>query len=170
MSTSPSSDVHDFLAELSAAGARFVVVGAYALAAHGRVRATGDIDILIDPTLANARKVEKAVRTFADASLEYLGLTVDELARPKIGFFMDVEPNRIDVLTKIAGLGFERAWNGRIRTEIEGVKVGVLGYEELLAAKRASARQRQPGSFKAMQDEADLQWLLAHRPGRSRGR
>lgn len=134
------------------------------------MRATGDIDILIAPSLANAKRLERAVRSFADASLEYFGVTVDELARPKVGFFMGVEPNRIDVLTKIAGLSFERAWHGRLRTEIEGVAVPVLGYEELLAAKRASATRREPGSFKAMQDAADLQWLLAHRPARSRAR
>lgn len=167
---STSQDVRDFLAELSAAGVRFVVVGAYALAAHGRVRATGDIDILVAPNLTNAKKVQRAVRSFADASLEYFGVTADELARPKVGFFMGVEPNRIDVLTKIAGLSFERAWGGRIRTEIEGVEVSVLGYQELLAAKRASVERRTPGSFKAMQDAADLQWLLAHRPARSRTR
>lgn len=165
-----SHDVHDFLADLSAAGVRFVVVGAYALAAHGRVRSTGDIDILIAPNLTNAKKVQRAIRSFADTSLEYFGVTVDELARPRIGFYMGVEPNRIDVLTKIAGLSFERAWSGRIRTEIEGVEVSALGYDELLAAKRASVERREPGSFKAMQDEADLRWLLAHRPARSRGR
>jgi hypothetical protein len=165
-----SHDVHDFLADLSAAGVRFVVVGAYALAAHGRVRATGDIDILIAPNLTNAKKVQRAIRSFADTSLEYFGVTVDELARPRIGFYMGVEPNRIDVLTKIAGLSFERAWSGRIRTEIEGVEVSALGYVELLAAKRASVERREPGSFKAMQDEADLQWLLAHRPARPRSR
>lgn len=66
----------------------------------------------------------------------------EELARPRFGFFMGVEPHRIDV----------------------------LGFNELLAAKRASVVQREPGSFKAMQDAADLQWLLAHRPARSRRR
>ena len=53
-------DIHDFLIALSAADVRFVVVGAYALAAHGRVRATGDIDVLVAPNRRNARSPEAA--------------------------------------------------------------------------------------------------------------
>lgn len=165
-----SHDVRDFLTDLSAAGVRFLVVGAYALAAHGRVRATGDIDILVAPNITNAKKVQRAVRSFAEVSLEYFGVEVEDLARPRFGFFMGVEPNRIDVLTKIAGLTFERAWRGRMRSEIEGVEVAVLGFDELLAAKRASVGRREPGSFKAAQDEADLRWLLEHRSAPPRER
>jgi len=159
-------DIRDFLIALSAADVRFVVVGAYALAAHGRVRATGDIDVLVAPNGTNARRLERAVRDFADASLEYFGVSVDALSRPKVGFFMGVEPNRIDVLTKVAGLSYERAWKGRQRTTIEGVEASVLGFDDLVAAKRASARRRPPGSAKALQDRADLQWLLEQRAAR----
>jgi hypothetical protein len=161
-----SEDVKDFLIGLSEAGVRFVVVGAFALAAHGRIRGTGDIDILVAPNRANAKRLERALHSFAHASLEYFGVSVDELSRPKVGFYMGVEPDRIDVMTKIAGLTFERAWRGRILAQIEGVDVFVLGYEELLAAKRASLKKRAPESEKAAQDQADLRWLLAHRPGR----
>jgi hypothetical protein len=66
-------DVRDFLTALSAAGVRHLVVGAYALAHHGLVRATGDIDILVEPSSSNARKLERAVRDFAATSLEYFG-------------------------------------------------------------------------------------------------
>jgi hypothetical protein len=159
-------DIRDFLIALSAAGVEFVVVGAHALAAHGWVRATGDIDVLIRPTPTNARRLERAVRAFAGTSLEYFGVSVAELSRPRVGFYMGVEPDRIDVLTKIAGVGFERAWKGRLRSEIEGVALGVLGFDELIAAKRASSRKREAGSAKAKQDEADLAWLVAERDRR----
>ncbi len=161
-----SEDIRDFLTALSAAGVDFLIVGAHALAAHGRVRATGDLDVLIEASPANAHRLETAVLEFADASLEYFGVSVAELSKPRYGFFMGVEPDRIDVLTRIAGVEFERAWRGRLKSEIEGVPLHVLGFEELIEAKRASARQRPEGSPKAIQDEADLAWLLAERSRR----
>lgn len=163
-----SDDIRDFLTALSAAGVDFLVVGAHALAAHGHVRATGDIDVLVRPTLDNARKLERAVREFAGTSLEYFGVSVEELSTPRVGFYMGVEPDRIDVLTRIGGVGFDRAWRGRMRSEIEGVPVHVIGFSELVSAKRASARMRAPGSSKAIQDEAALAWLLATREQRRR--
>lgn len=162
------ADIKDFLTALSAAGVRFVVVGAYAVASHGRVRGTTDFDVLVEPTLANAARLEHAVREFAGASLAYFGISVEELARPKFGFFMGVEPDRIDVLTRIAGVSFARAWRGRTSARIVGVEVSVLGLDELIAAKRALARERPPGSVKALQDAADLSWLTEARTRRSK--
>lgn len=101
-----NSDVQEFLTALSAARVKHVVVGAYALAAHGYVRSTGDIGVLVEATPTNARRLANAVRKFAAVSLEYFQLTVADLSRPGVGFYMGVEPHRIDVLTRIVGVGF----------------------------------------------------------------
>lgn len=162
------ADIKDFLTALSAAGVRYVVVGAYAVASHGLVRATSDFDVLVEPTADNAGRLERAIREFAGTSLEYFGVSAAELARPRFGFFMGVEPDRIDVLTRIAGVGFSRAWRGRMSAEVVGVDVPVLGLDELIAAKRASSREREPGSVKALQDAADLVWLTAEKRRLSR--
>ncbi|MBZ5715088.1 hypothetical protein [Nannocystis pusilla] len=163
------SDVQEFLIALSVAGVRHVVVGAYALAAHGYVRSTGDIDVLVEATPTNARRLADAVRAFAAVSLEYFQLTVDDLSRPGEGFYMGVEPDRIDVLTRIVGVGFARAWKDRVLLNIAGVPdVPTMGLESLIAAKRASATRREPGSTKALQDRSDLAWLLAERERRRR--
>lgn len=163
-------DIRDFLTALSAAGVRHVVVGAYALAAHGHVRATGDIDVLIEPTPTNAQRLAAAVRDFAGTSLEYFQVSVDELARPGIGFYMGVEPDRIDVLTKIVGVSFERAWKTRIAASIVGVETHTIGLEALIAAKRAAIARRPPGTLKELQDRADLVWLLERRARLRRAR
>ncbi|MCH9679973.1 MAG: nucleotidyltransferase [Deltaproteobacteria bacterium] len=161
-----SEDIRDFLTALSAAGVEFLVVGAHALAAHGRLRATGDLDVLIAANETNAARLEVSIREFAATSLEYFGVSVEELSEPQVGFYMGVEPDRIDVMTRIAGVAFDRAWRGRAAAEIEGIPVHVLGFDELIAAKQASAQRRTPGSVKAKQDEADLVWLLAERERR----
>jgi len=103
-SSKPSSRVCRFL---SAAGVEFLVVGAHELAAHGHVRATGDLDVLVRPTLDNARKLERAIREFASTSLDYFGVSAEELSTPRVGFYMGVEPDRIYVLTRIGGVGFD---------------------------------------------------------------
>jgi hypothetical protein len=163
-----SEDIRDFLTALSAAGAEFLVVGAHALASHGHVRATADLDVFVRASPENARKVELAIRDFAAVSLEYFGVSVADLSVEGVGFYMGVEPDRIDVITDLVGIRFDHAWRERIESEIEGVPVAVLGFEDLIAAKRASARKRAPGSPKAMQDETDLAWLIAERERRKR--
>ncbi len=163
-------DIRDFLTALSAAGVRHLVVGAYALAVHGHVRATGDIDILIEPTPANARRLAAAIREFAGTSLEYFQVSIDDLARPGVGFYMGVEPDRIDILTKIAGVSFERAWKSRTPASIVGVDVHAIGLDTLIAAKRAAVARRPPGTLKDLQDRADLAWLLEARARRRRAR
>lgn len=164
----PEEDVRDFLTALSAAGVRHVVVGAHALAAHGCVRATEDIDILVEPSRPNAERLAIAIKEFAGVSLEYFQVSVEILSHPDVGFFMGVEPDRIDVFTKVAGLGFERAWRDRILANVAGVDVHALGLDSLITAKRRSISVRPPGSPKAAQDQADLAWLLAERERRRR--
>lgn len=139
-----TDDVRDFLTALSAARVDFVIVGAHALAAHGLVRATGDLDVLVAANPTNARRLERAVRGFAAASLEDFGVSVDVLSRPRLGFFMGVEPDRIDVMTHIAGVGFDRAKRGSVRARLQGTPVRVLGLDDLIAAKRAAAKKRPP--------------------------
>ncbi|MDC0715972.1 hypothetical protein [Nannocystis bainbridge] len=156
------SDIQDFLIALSAAGVRHIVVGAHALAAHGHVRATGDIDILIEPALANTRRLASAVRDFADVSLEYFGVTAEELSQPGVGFFMGIEPDRIDVHT------FDQAWGEHVLVKIADVEVPVLGLSSLISAKRESIHRREPGSAKELQDRADLAWLLVEQRRREK--
>lgn len=152
-------DFKDFLTALSAAGVKHLIVGAYAMATHGHVRATGDLDTRIEPTRDNAERLSVALRDFADVSLNYFGVSVEELAEGGTGFYIGVEPDRIDIHTVIAGLTFAQAWRGRITAQSFGVNTEVLGLTELIAAKYASISLRPAGSSKALQDAADLAWL-----------
>lgn len=91
-----SLDFLDLLSELSAAEARFLVVGGYAVAVHGRPRATKDIDIWVEPTAQNAPRVMKALRAFV---VPLFDLAESELATPGVGLQIGVPPSRIDILT-----------------------------------------------------------------------
>ncbi len=134
-----NEDFRDLLACLNAEGARFLVVGAYALAFHGVPRATGDIDVLVEPTSENAQRVWRALGRFG-APLDVAQLSAGDLSTPGIVYQIGIPPRRIDILTQISGLSFEEAWSTRVETDLDGASVPLLGRDALMTNKRASGR------------------------------
>ena len=149
-----NDDFHDILAALVAQDARFLVVGAHALAVHGVPRATVDIDIWIDPHPDNARRVWRALAEFG-APLDALRLQESDFVKSDSVAQLGLPPNRIDILTGVSGLTFDEAWSARIEAEIEGVRVPILGRDALIRNKRASGRNKDLGDVEALlgQDE-----------------
>jgi hypothetical protein len=135
MSLNP--DFRDLFAALNAAQARYLLVGGYALAFHGRPRFTKDLDIWVEPSHENAAKVFSALESFG-APLEKL--SVQDLSRRGLIFQIGIAPNRIDVLTSIDGVDFESAWAVREETRYGPTPVPVLSRQHLLANKRATGR------------------------------
>ena len=142
-------DFRDFLAELVKARARFLVVGAHALGAHGVPRATVDLDVWIDRTPDNATRVWAALAAFG-APLEALNIREADFIQPDVVAQFGLPPYRIDVLTGISGVLFEEAWPDRIEAEFDDVRVPFLGRAALIRNKRASGRKK---------DLADLESL-----------
>lgn len=132
-------DFVEMLSALSAAGARFLIVGAHALAAHGAPRATGDLDIWIHATPDNAARVLEALRSFGAALFD---LTIDDLSRPDTVFQIGLPPSRIDILSSISGVGFDEAWSNRLPIRIGDLDVGVIGREDFIANKTAAGRPK----------------------------
>ncbi len=147
-------DFAEMLSALFAAGAEFLVVGAHALAAHGYPRATGDLDVWVNPTAENAARVWRALVAFG-APLHQL--SQDELARPGLVFQMGLPPARIDLLTAIDGVEFADAWPRRLEAVVSGQRVPLIGADDLIRNKRAAGRP------KDLADVAELEALLAHR-------
>src|SRR5687767_6219961 len=106
-----NQDFRDLLSALNDAGADYLVVGAHALAAHGHVRATKDLDVWVRPSPPNAERVYEALRAFG---APLTSLSVSDLATPGIVFQIGVAPIRIDILTAIDGVTFEEAWPARV--------------------------------------------------------
>ena len=146
-----NQDFLDLLRALSAADARFVIVGAYAVAFHGEPRATGDLDLWVEPTAENARRVHAALSAFG-APLD--DLTVEDLARDDLVFQMGLPPRRIDLLTSITGVRFDEAWAARVPGHYGDVPVAVIGRDALIKNKRALGRPK---------DLLDIELLQRHR-------
>jgi len=132
-------DWSEFIRSLSSHGVRFVVVGAHALAANGRPRATQDIDVLVEPTQANAKKLGSAL---ADFGFVELASQWREFARRDRMATLGKPPLRIDIMTTITGVTFASAWRGRLRSRVGGVAVAFLGRTQLKRNKRASGRPK----------------------------
>jgi hypothetical protein len=143
-----NADFLDLLTALSAADARFLVVGGYAVGVHGRPRATKDLDVWIEASAGNARKVMQALRDFGAP----LGDLVErDLEAPGTGFKMGEPPSRIDILTQIEGVLFEDAWPRRLETSFGSVRCAVIGRADLLANKRAAGRPQDLADVAALE-------------------
>jgi hypothetical protein len=132
-------DWQELIGLLSSNAVRFLVVGAHALAANGRPRATQDIDILVEPTVANARRLAKALAAFGFAEL---ALEWREFTKPDRMASLGAVPLRIDIMTSISGVPFRDAWKGRLRARIGTTEVPFLGVAELKRNKLASGRPK----------------------------
>ena len=130
-----------------ARGVRALVVGAHAVAFHAKPRFTKDLDLLVEPTKENGRRIVQALDDFGFGSV---GLEAKDFAEPGMIIQLGIAPNRIDLLTSIERVTFARAWAGRVLGRFGSREVFYLGREELIRAKEAAGRP---------QDEIDLQWL-----------
>ena len=140
-------DFRDLLLVLSAAGVEFLVVGAYALAAHGLSRSTGDLDIWVRANRENAARLWQALQKFG-APLR--SLTITDFEDPNIVFRMGVPPYQIDILTSITGISFDEAWPNRVLHEVEGTTVPVISSSDQIRNKRSTDRPK---------DKLDADWL-----------
>lgn len=142
-------DFSELLAEFNAHGVEYLVVGAHALAVHGHVRATKDLDLWVRPEPHNASRVLAALVAFG-APLH--DLTIGDLSQPGVIFQIGVEPVRIDILTEIEGVEFEQAWRARSSAMFGDQAVSALSRQHLIQNKRAVGR---------LQDLADIERLEA---------
>lgn len=141
-------DFIDLLRAFAAAEVRFLIVGAYALAVHGRPRATGDLDLFVEPSAPNAHRVLDALTTFG-APLQ--GVTAADFAAPGIVFQVGVPPRRIDILTELTGITFEEAWASRTRSAFGPLEVDFIGRDAFIRNKRATGRPQDLADIEALE-------------------
>jgi hypothetical protein len=149
-----NEDYRDILQALSDEQVEFLLVGAYAMAAHGYPRATMDIGIWIKPSPENADAVLKALRRFG-APLH--NLTKEDLQKDGIIFQIGVAPRRIDIVTSASGLQFEDAYGRSLSLNIEGIEVRIPSIDDLIRNKKASGRTKDLADAEALESLKTLQ-------------
>ena len=140
-------DFRELLKRLDARGVEYLLVGGYAVAHHGYPRYTADIDIWVPIDYRNAEQLAAAVRDFGFDSPE---VTPELFLKDKSIVRMGLPPMRIEITTHIDGVEFAPCHARSVVTEIDGVRVHVIGLEDLKTNKRASGR---------LKDLADLENL-----------
>lgn len=139
MSINLNQDFKEFLAFLNSNRVEYLVIGGYAVAAHGHPRYTKDIDVWVRPTAQNSKRVMAALTEFGFGSV---GLTEDSFMAPDTIVQLGYPPRRIDILTEPSGVKFEGCYSRKLEVEVDGTVVSFIGLEDLKTNKRASGRPR----------------------------
>ena len=132
-------DFNEFVELFVANGVRFLIVGGYALAAHGYPRATDDFDAWV---WANSENAEKIIECLAEFGFGSLNLTTDDFTTLDRVVQLGYPPYRIDIITSISGVEFENAWANRWVIDVDGMQVPFIGRDDLLTNKRATGRPK----------------------------
>lgn len=140
-------DLREFVALLNALDVRYLIVGAFAVAYHGYPRFTGDIDIFVERSQENARRLLDVIKQFGFGDLN---ISAQDFLNEDQVIQLGVAPSRIDILTFLSGVNFRDAWATRTFGELDGLTVPFISKELLKRNKEASGRS---------QDLADLEHL-----------
>ncbi len=132
-------DFKDFLKLLNSEKIDYLLIGGYAVGYYGYPRATADMDIWIAISKKNAKKLSEAIRNF--------GVNIPDLnegifLEPGKIIRMGYPPIRIEVLTEISGVNFKRCYARRKETIIDGIKIKIISFKDLLKNKKASGRYK----------------------------
>ena len=152
-----SRDYEEFIEFLNQLEARYLVVGAHAVAFHARPRATKDLDLFVEPTRENAERVLNAIRQFLGADL---GIKLRDLSTPGRIVQLGVAPTRIDLMSRLSGIpDFESIWQRRVDAVFGDIPAHYISLEDLIQNKTSAGRD---------QDKVDLRAL--RRVGKRGGR
>ena len=140
-------DFKELLALFNALHVKYIIVGGYALAFHGAPRMTGDIDIFVEPSDDNALKVLEALKKFGFGNI---GLKIEDFSQRDNVIQLGRPPVRIDILTSLTGVSWEKAYATKKKGKYGGLFVFFISRELLLKNKRSVGRKK---------DQADLEAL-----------
>lgn len=140
-------DFEEFIELLNKHKVQYLIVGAYAMSFHTRPRSTGDIDFFVKADMKNARKLMSVLKDFGFGSA---GLKEDDFLNHETVVQLGFEPNRIDILASITGVGFAQAYKARVRGKFGKHGAWFISFDDLLRNKTALKRKK---------DEADAELL-----------
>ncbi len=143
-----SKDLQEFIRLLNSERIEYLIVGAWAVAFHGRPRYTGDLDIFLRRDAANADRMVRVIQAFGFGAT---GIAREDFLRENYVIQLGIEPNRIDLLTGISGVEFEIAWQRGVRGRIADVEVQFIDRDMLLQNKRAADRDKDLGDIRLLE-------------------
>ena len=140
-------DFQDFLRLLNANAIRYLVIGGYAVAYHGHVRYTGDLDIFVELSTDNAVRIVRALREFG---FDLPKLKPELFLRKGKIVRMGHEPMRLEILNEIDGVSFGECYRHRRTARLDDLKINFIDLPQLLKNKRASRRPQDLADIAAL--------------------
>jgi len=125
----------------------YLIVGGYALAFHGAPRFTGDIDLFVRPVRENAERILIALDEFGFGSLD---LSEDDFTTPGKVVQLGVPPIRIDIITRVSGVSWEKADAGKVPGEYDRTPVHFISREDFISNKKATGRKKDAADIEAI--------------------
>jgi hypothetical protein len=141
------SDFKELLELFNRHKVEYLIVGGYALAFHGAPRVTGDIDLFVRPTDENAERILAALDEFGFGSLN---LSKDDFTTPGMVVQLGVPPVRIDIITRVSGVSWEKADATKAPGYYGDTPVFFIGREDFIANKRATGRTKDAADIEAL--------------------
>lgn len=141
-------DYEEFLRLLNKSKVKYLIIGSFAVAFYAKPRYTKDMDILVEPSIENGKRIVKALKEFGFGSLN---LTKRDFCKKGNIIQLGYEPVRIDILTSLEGCGFKRVWGNKEVGRYGKQKVSFIGLKDLIRSKQRSSRKT---------DKIDLEILL----------
>jgi predicted nucleotidyltransferase len=148
----PHEEFREFAESFLSHGVKFMVIGGYAVTAHGHPRYTGDIDFFVEKSPENAERIVKAIHEFFGPLPEVK--TENFLDDKRMSQF-GVPPYRIDILVSILGVTFEDAYARREMLPLAGIHIPFIGLEDLKNNKRSTGRHKDLGDLEALERLSD---------------
>ena len=143
-----NSDLIELLSLLNEYKVKFLIIGGYAYGVHAEPRYTKDIDIWIDPSIANSKRIFSCLKDFG---APVSSLAEKNFTEPGLLLIFGKEPNRVDILNHLKGLTFKEAYQKSILVPLKKVSVRVVCLEHLIKLKKIANRP---------QDKLDVKKLL----------
>jgi hypothetical protein len=134
-----NQDFQDFIQSLNKFEVEYILVGGYAVILRGYSRTTGDMDIWVNKTEENYKKLFKA--------FSFFGLSISDMTKENFLQNKDFDvfsygrpPVSIDIMTALKGLIFEQAFENKEIYDFEGFPINLISKQDLIVAKKASNR------------------------------
>jgi Nucleotidyl transferase of unknown function (DUF2204) len=136
-----NSDFRDFLKALNENKVNYILVGGYAVVLHGYPRTTGDMDLWVERSLENYRKLEKA---FAQFGMPVFDMNEQNfLSHPVWDVFtFGNPPVAIDIMTRLEGLDFNTAFDRSVIFEDEELEIRTIHKNDLILLKKSAGRSK----------------------------
>ena len=127
-------------------GVKYLIIGGYAVAAHGHPRATKDLDIYFEKDQINAYSIVGALK-----EMGVVGAAIELFLEKDAQVMLGDAPDTIDFIGEIPGVDFEKCWKNRVEINVDGINVPFISRDDLIANKKASGR---------LQDLADVEEII----------